>query len=245
MTDHTAPATTLKQLFYDADLVAGTSVDTPKTLARRLSRVLRYRAGDALALFNGRDGRFAARVANDDASRLDVLEQLAPQPQPLPIWLLMGLPKRDAMDTICRQATEMGVTHIVPVAVDHSVPDRINADRVQALVIEAAEQCERLTLPQVLPLTHLADALQLVPGAVLWADERLARGGGNAVWQSIHPAGGWGVLVGPEGGFSAAERALLDAAAPKVCAVDLGENVLRADTAACALLSRLFMLAGH
>ena len=228
----------LKQLFYKGHLASGQTVDVDADTAHRLSRVLRLRSGDRVALFNGRDGLFEVTITHDKAKHMTIGACLRPQPVAPAVWLLLALPKRDALDRALRQATELGVTHIVPVLSDHAVPDRLNTDRAQALLVEAAEQCERLSLPQLHSPTRLQDALALLPGQLFWCDERAARQG-QGQWQGGKSHSGDGLLIGPEGGFSTAERTLLDAT-KNVTPVGLGQHVLRVDTAVCAGLARFF-----
>lgn len=222
----------LKHLYTDIPLNAGQTVALPKTLARRLSRVLRLRMGDKVALFNGVDGLWAVELLDNDAVSVRVAEQLAPQPQLPEVWLYIALTKRDAMDRVLRQATEMGVTHIQPVQTARSVADKMNAERVENLLVEATEQCERLHLPHMQPVLSLEQAVsQSRP--VFWCAEHV-----RGHWQGeVSPPAA--ILVGPEGGFSDAEKTWL-AAQKNVTAVGLGAHILRVDTAVVAALSRFY-----
>jgi 16S rRNA (uracil1498-N3)-methyltransferase len=223
-----ASAERLRYFFVDSPLAAGSKVTPGRELSRRLSRVLRLRVGARVALFNGRDGVFAAALADDEAQQLDLTDQLVSAPSPARYHLYIALTKRDAMDRVLRQATELGITDLHPVMTDHCVADKLNDERVQALIVEAAEQCERASLPVLHPVMPLTAAVSAAAGRVFWCAER-----GPGVWGAVKPAAGDGVLVGPEGGFSDPEKAFL-AAHSKVTPVGLGAYVLRVDTAAAA-----------
>lgn len=223
----------LKQLFYGGALEVGTVIHPDKALARRISRVLRFKEGDVISLFNGRDGLVAATLQDDDAKNLLLREQIRSQPPACDVWLYIAMTKKDAMDRVFRQATEFGVTHIQPVKTDFCVADKINTERVEALLVEAAEQSERLSVPQLLPVIPVQKAADAAAGHVFWCDEST---GGK--WVGT-PRAGDGVLVGPEGGFSPAEKAFLSGH-KKVTATGLGPHILRVDTAVCAACARFF-----
>lgn len=214
-----------KHLYLAAPLQAGLLVPLPAPLQARLSRVLRLGAGAEVALFNGVDGLWRARLANSKATQAEVLEQVRPQPAPHGATLVLGLPKRDAWEAALRQATELGVATIQPVGTQFSQRDTFNVARAEAILIEAAEQCERLSLPTLLPLLSLEAWLKILRTPCLWAYER----GGSA------PTPATAVLVGPEGGFSPAEVALLSAH-PHLQPCSLGPTILRTDTAVVAAL---------
>jgi len=223
----------LKQLFYNGSLVAGQHIALDKPLAKRLSRVLRLRRGECIALFNGIDGLLKAELQDDNTTTAYLTEVLCPQPQAADVWLLIALTKKDAMDRVFRQATEFGVTHIVPVKTDFTVADKINPERINAMLVEAAEQSERLNVPQLMDVHTLQGALDATPGHVYWCDEST---GGKWVG---NPKSGDGLLIGPEGGFSLSERSKLTQSA-KVSPTGLGPHILRVDTAVCAACSRFF-----
>lgn len=216
----------LKHFYLEAPLAAWAQAPLPEGLQGRLTRVLRFGVGAELALFNGRDGLWLATLTDAKARHATVLQQLQPQPQAHGLTLAVGLPKREAWETMLRQATELGVMAIQPLSTEFSQRDKFNPSRAAAILIEAAEQCERLTLPTLLPLQPLATWAKTLKTPCAWAYER---GGSSANRAPV-------VLVGPEGGFSPAEVALLQAQ-PLVQPFTLGPTILRADTAVVAALT--------
>ncbi len=224
----------MPRLYVPGALGAGCTIALSPDQAHYLGAVMRLGAGDRLRVFNGRDGEWSARLAAVKRDKAVVaVEALVRAQAPEPdLWLVFAPVKRDATDLIVQKATELGASVLCPVFTARTNAARINADRLGAIAREAAEQSERLTLPELRPLVPLADLLGAWP-----ADRRLAaateRGGPCAV-----PRGAGALLVGPEGGFAPAELDALRAAS-FVSPVSLGPRILRAETAVIAGLALL------
>ena len=231
------------RLYLDQPLGPGQSVALDEAQAHYLFAVMREGVGTAVLLFNGRDGEWLARVesAGKRAGVLRCDSQTRVQGAAPDLWLLFAPVKKARTDFIVEKAVELGVAHLVPVQTDFTNADRIRQDKAEAHVREAAEQCEATWLPTVAPLTSFE---RLLAGwdpsrRILWADEGVAREMADMPLSSRLaglPRGPGAVLVGPEGGFSEAERARLSAL-PFVVPVRLGPRILRAETAALALLT--------
>lgn len=198
-----------------------------------LRNVLRCKKGDGVRLFNERMGEYRA-VISDDGKRpaLDVRDRLRePQPQSRAVHLYVPPLPKDRMDFLIEKTTELGMTDYHPLLSERAAIRNVNEARLRAQAIEAIEQCERLDAPRVHAPTLLARALSEARGTVLAALERLEE-------RSAPPTvtGDLSIFIGPPGGWSDAERALLtDKAAP----LDLGATVLRAETAALVALARI------
>ena len=232
------------RLYLDDQLAEGATLPGTPAQAHHLGTVLRRGPGDAVAVFNARDGEFAARIATlrKDRCGFELGARLRP-PAPEPdLRLLVAALKRDALDWVVEKATELGVSMIQPVITRRTIVDRVNTERLAAIARGAAEQCERLSVPAVLPAVPLHAALGAWDGAPVFvaAERRGAVPLAQAAAGRRLPCG-W--LVGPEGGFDAAE---LDDATRRafVTAVALGPRILRAETAAVAGLAVLQALAG-
>lgn len=227
------------RLFVDAPLRTAAAVALDAAQSHYLAAVMRLRAGEEIALFNGRDGEWACRIASLGKKRceVEVLRQLRPQRPAADVWLLFAPVKRLAIDTLAAKATELGVSRLQPVFTERSNVARINAQRLRANLIEAAEQCRRLEVPELIEPAHLAQALADWPveRRLFFCDES---GGGEpaAAAMGKSPSGPAAILVGPEGGFSAAEARAIRAL-PSATAISLGPRILRADTAALAGLA--------
>jgi len=189
-------------------------------------------------LFNGRDGEWRARIdtiAKGWAS-LQLTEQSLPQPVEPDIWLLFAPIKRGRVDFLVQKATELGVSILLPTTTRRTVVERINLVRLGTTAAEAAEQCRRLSVPELRPVQSLEKVLASWPEErrLLFCDEA---GGPPAIeaMTGQEPAP-WAILIGPEGGFDPDESQALRER-PFVVPMSLGPRILRAETAAVAALS--------
>ncbi len=229
------------RLFLEHPFAAGQPLPLTAAQAHYLFAVMRLGAGDAVAVFNGEDGEWQAEVATPSrrGGSLVLRAPLAPQRAPADVWLLFAPLRKARSDFLVEKATELGVARLVPVATDFTRAERLSRERLRAHAVEAAEQCGATHVPAIEGLVPLGRRLDDWPAgrALLWADETTAgegaEGPGAAGPPAAPPPGA--ILVGPEGGFSAAERARL-ARHPAVQRVTLGPRVLRAETAALAAL---------
>lgn len=227
------------RLFTPEPLVPGREVPLSAEQVHYLRNVLRVAEGRDVFLFNGREGEFAGRIAQLDKKngRASVEKLLRPQPPAEDVRLYFAPLKRDCTDLVVEKATELGATLICPVMTEFTVASRVNTDRLRAIAVEAAEQCRRLDIPEVAEPVSLKDMLAARSGEsplLLHLDES---GEGRPAAEVLSEAkGGVAFLVGPEGGFSETERILI-ARAPRTAAVSLGPRILRAETAALAVLA--------
>ena len=224
------------RLFVEQPLGQGQPVALSQPQAHYLANVLRKGPGTPLALFNNRDGEWLAEITEINKRGALALCQGLSMPQRMPpdLWLIFAPIKKARTDFIVEKAAELGAARILPVQTEFTNSERIRQDRLQAHAIEAAEQCGGTYVPDVADLQPLARLLDHWPDgrALIFADEALADGAAPAPL----PASPAAILIGPEGGFSDAERKRLRAMAG-VCPIALGPRILRADTAAVAALT--------
>ncbi|WP_295812322.1 16S rRNA (uracil(1498)-N(3))-methyltransferase [uncultured Nitratireductor sp.] len=229
----------LQRLFIDSALVPGAELETGREQAHYLINVLRMRVGDEVLVFNGRDGEWHAELveAGRKTVRLRTTKQARPQ-TPLPDLLYCFAPlKKGRLDYLVQKAVEMGAGRLQPVLTQHTQVSKPGTQRLEANVMEAAEQCGILAVPEVLEPVKLD---RLLAGweadrRLIFCDEDAAT---NNPMQALSGIGETklALLVGPEGGFSDDERAQLRAL-PFVTPIPLGPRILRADTAAVAALA--------
>lgn len=227
---------TTPRLFVPDDLTEGADLAATPGQAHYLGTVLRQAPGAALRLFNGRDGEFAARIAflRKDRAAFEVGRQIRPQAPEPDLWLVFAPLKRDATDLVVEKATELGAAALLPVFTERTNTARLNLDRLRGIATEAAEQCERLTVPRMADPQRLPDLLAAWP-----AGRRLVVALERA--EAPPPRGcdsPTALLVGPEGGFAPAEAEMLRRR-EFVVPVSLGPRILRAETAAIAGLALL------
>ena len=229
------------RLYVDQPLGAGQLVALSQAQARYLFAVMRLGVGASVAVFNGRDGEWLAEVveAGKRGGALACVAQSAPQRDPPDLWLLFAPIKKARTDFIVEKAAEMGASRICPVQTDFTNAERIRRDRLQAHAVEAAEQSGGTFVPEVADLRPLSKVLEDWPQGrrLMIPDETLVGVGatlGDA--PSGLSLGPWAIMIGPEGGFSQAERNHF-ADLPFVTRVSLGPRILRADTAAVAAMT--------
>jgi 16S rRNA (uracil1498-N3)-methyltransferase len=227
------------RLFVQVPLHADREVALEGDPAHYLIRVMRLAEGDELRLFNGTDGEWSARITGigKRTCRLRVGTLVEAQGAGPDLELHVALVKRGPLETIVEKATELGVRRIRLLRTERTNADHTNLDRLAAIAREAAEQCGRLDVPRIDPAERLDDRLAAWEAgrALMFCDEAGDAPGAVAGLLRENP-GPWAVLIGPEGGFTAAERAAIRAC-PGAVPVSLGARVLRADTAAIAALA--------
>lgn len=262
------------RLFLENPLTEGAEIALEKDQAHYLVNVMRRKTGDTVRLFNGRDGEWRAEIAEAGkrAATLRLTGRTREQYDPPDLWLLFAPVKKARTDFIAEKATELGATKLQPVFTRFTNSERVRTDRLAALAKEAAEQTERLDLPEIAePLTLDAaldgwDETRPLLYCDEAGDETDAPWGGDAgradsalavlhslssdqyITPPLPSRGGsdesaclrqpekLAVLIGPEGGFSPAERARLRGL-PYVFAVSLGPRILRTDSAVVAALT--------
>jgi 16S rRNA (uracil1498-N3)-methyltransferase len=233
----------VSRLFVEADLSPGVEAPLGEGQVHYLRHVMRREAGARLLLFNGRDGEWTATLSlrGKKAAVANVGARTRTQTAEPDLWLCFAPIKRVRIDFIAEKATELGIAVLQPVLTQHTAVERVNLERLRANAIEAAEQTERLTVPDVRTPIELGRLLDTWPTGrrLLMCDET---GGGPPIAEALAAldqkarVAPWAIVIGPEGGFAEAELAALRRM-KDVTSVGLGPRILRADTAALAALA--------
>jgi 16S rRNA (uracil1498-N3)-methyltransferase len=234
--------TRMQRLFVRERLAAAARIALNRSQANYLVNVLRLRDGDPILVFNGRDGEWRASLVNDGrrAHCLAIDAPTRPQPAASDLHYLFAPLKHARLDYMVGKAVEMGVGRLRPVLTQHGQVSRVNAERMEANAIEAAEQCGILSLPAIDPPVALDRALDTwaereAGRRLIFCDEDHGDGDPLAILSALAPTP-LALLIGPEGGFSEAERQRLRSTG-FVTPLPLGPRILRADTAAVAALA--------
>ena len=235
----------IPRLYVQFPLDLGANVPLDASQSNHLINVLRLRAGDLILVFNSRDGEWQATLENASKRRfsLTIGAQTRPQTLPADLDLLFAPLKHARLDYMVQKAVEMGASRLQPVITRHVQVAHVNIDRIHANAIEAAQQCGILTLPEICAPLGLEQIIaDRDPSRILvFCDEdapvtdpiaALSAARSPHVREAVAVA----VLIGPEGGFSSEERAVLGGLA-NVVRLSLGPRILRADTAAVAALA--------
>jgi 16S rRNA (uracil1498-N3)-methyltransferase len=230
---------TSERLFVDSNLGSGLRVELSPPQAHYLTAVLRLKLGARLLVFNGRDGEWVATLSETHkrGASLSIDDQTRSQENGPDLDYLFAPLKRSRLDYMVQKATEMGVARLRPVVTERTIAERVNTERMRANVVEAAEQCGILRVPEVEPPAKLDDVLDSWDHTrrLIYCDEE-DQGTDPVAALTRLKSGPLAVLVGPEGGFSPRERErLIDK--PFVVPLSLGPRIMRADTAAVAVLA--------
>jgi 16S rRNA (uracil1498-N3)-methyltransferase len=227
------------RLFVDAPLGSGGTVELERDQSNYIGNVLRLSAGDTILVFNGRDGEWQASIAGKKRpDQLAITVQTRPQGRLGDLTYVFAPLKHARLDYMVQKAVEMGASRLQPVLTRFTQVSRVNLERMRANVIEAAEQCGILTLAAVeepLPLERFLNA-RSAERLLVFCDEATEVADPLKALRGENPTHGLDVLIGPEGGFAADERALLLRQA-RTLRISLGPRILRADTAGVAALA--------
>ena len=236
------PPKSLPRLFVRSALAEGASVALDQGQANYLGNVMRLGEGAELLVFDGGSGEWLARVAEAGKKRMMLsVERQTREPEIIPdVWLAFTPVKRSQTDWLVEKATELGVAKLLPVMTRRTIAERVKMERLEAISIEAAEQCGRTRLPEIdepQPLTRFLEQRDRAR-TLYFADEA----GGEPPASAFKP-GPAIILTGPEGGFTGEERIAIRAA-PNTGPISLGPRILRAETAALAALAAYMTVAG-
>jgi 16S rRNA (uracil1498-N3)-methyltransferase len=233
----------LTRVYVDAPLASGMRVTLQGSAAGHLTRVLRLRVGEALTVFNGAGGEYAASIEHAHAGRVAVAIgelRAIERESPLTLTLAQGVSRGERMDLVVQKATELGASGLAPVLAERSVV-RLTAQQAErrlnhwrAIAIAACEQSGRNRLPAIASPVPLKDFLRTSDGSM-----RLLLSPAAPATLADLPrlVSAITVLIGPEGGLAEAEQEAAVAAGFKP--VRLGPRVLRTETAAITALALL------
>lgn len=228
------------RLYVSSDLFEDQTLDLNPTQHHYLLSVMRLKPSNPVVLFNGRHGEWNGSVEVMDKKKGSLLvgNQRRRQPEKsLNITLAFSPLKGKAEDFLIEKSVELGVDRLCPVASHYTQGRDFREDKAKIHILEASEQCERLTVPVLEPLQKLSHFLEAWdPGIPLFV--ALERSHQRSLWEAIPTVkvSSLGILIGPEGGWSEDERNLF-VSHPKTTCVHLGDSILRAETAGIMALS--------
>ncbi len=234
------------RLFTSQTLSDGLSLEPEDNVLHYLTSVMRLKSEEYVAVFNGRDGEWLAKYHSLSRKKgwLELQSLLRSQPPSPPALTLYFAPlKKTPLDFLIQKGTELGVTHFQPVITQYTQNENIKIERLKAQIIEASEQCRRLDIPSIAQPITFAELMKSITreSPLFYGDEQ---GYGSPIQNILteQKSGDIRFLVGPEGGFSTEEFAILRHNA-YIKAFSLGAHILRAETAAIAAIvaSRLYL----
>jgi 16S rRNA (uracil1498-N3)-methyltransferase len=230
-----SPPKSTPRLFIDEELHAGRAIHVAGPPAHYLLNVMRLKAGSQIKLFDDRSGEYLAVVSGLGKRdlTLTIERQLRDRAAAPDLWLCQAMIKKDRLDWVTEKSCELGISRFVPVLTSRCVADKLKEGRLRAQMIEAAEQCERTSLPEIAAMTKVEVLLRDWPTdrILYFCDER-----GGVPFGGAIEAGPAAILIGPEGGFTDAENEAIRNHSNAI-AVSLGPRILRAETAAIAAIA--------
>jgi len=236
------PPKSLSRLFVRAQLAEGVRIELDAGQANYLGNVMRLREGAELFVFDGQSGEWLARIVEAGKKRMALaIEQRTREPEAISdVWVAFAPVKRNQTDWLVEKATELGAAKLIPVMTQRTIAERVKLERLEAIAIEAAEQCGRTRLPAIAEPIALRNFLGTRERSrnLYFADEA----GGEPAASAFRP-GAATILIGPEGGFTDEERDAIRGAENAV-PISLGPRILRAETAALAALAAYMAVAG-
>ena len=221
------------RLFVPSDLSASAHISLSADQVHYLLHVMRRQVGDSLILFNGRDGEWLGSIISLDKKGgvLEIKEQQRPQPPARSLILCPALIKKEPFDFVLQKATELGVSDIFPLITDRTVVHHLNTNRAGAILTEAAEQSERLTVPTLHNPAQLTDILSHLPKGTV--PVCLSERGQTSA--PLKANSSYAFFIGPEGGWTPTELSLFEQ--NNAVFWHLGDTILRAETASLAALA--------
>ncbi len=200
-----------------------------------LTNVMRRKRDDILSIFNEVDGEFIGKIINDSKRNLTIklLQKIKDPEKKVDIWVIFAPVKKSSTDFIIQKATELGASCLLPVITERTITKNINLKRMQEIVIEASEQSERITIPEIKPIQKLADVICSwnKNRKIFYGDETERNQKEERCFNHqtlFNPSGA--ILIGPEGGFAQNEISFLKSK-EFVVPINLGPRILRSETA--------------
>ena len=227
----------LQRFFIDKQLTKNSEITViDKNLSEQIRRVFRMRAGDRVALLDNSGNGLEAEIIDFGRDLIDFFVsdvEVSSFVPPKDMWIFVSIPKKDKFELVVQKATELGVSHIVPVISERTEKQNIKWDRVAKIAKEASEQSERGVLPVIHEIQNLEDVLSE------YDDIKVLHMDGEKTVSDLKDSDSPKVLIGPEGGWGENDLELFTEYNTDL--VSLGDQVLRAETASIAVASVLLL----
>ena len=237
------------RLYYPGKLSLKNPIKLENKQVHYLINVMRKKIDDSILVFNSVNGEFLGNILEiyKNTVIIDIIKKTREVKIEIDVWLLFAPVKKSPTEYIVQKATELGVSKIIPIITERTIPKKLNLKRMQDIAIEASEQSERITIPKVCNLTKLKDLITNWNNKriIFFCDETMRKNKANKIdFQNLSTKPFGAILVGPEGGFSTNEINYLKEKR-FIKPIDLGPRILRADTAVVAALSLWHFLNGY
>ena len=237
------------RLYFPGKLSLKKRVKLENKQVHYLINVMRKKKDDTLLIFNSVDGEYLAKISQiyKKYIALTIVKKIRDVEAEIDLWILFAPVKKAPTEYIIQKATELGASKIFPVITDRTITKQINLKRMRDIAIEASEQCERLTIPEIFDLKKIKDVIESwdKKRTILYGDETIRKR--NEIkfdFQNFHSKSLGAILIGPEGGFNNDEINYLRKK-PFIKPIDLGPRILKSDTAVITSLVLWHCLNGN
>ena len=228
------------RLYVSYELMLRKTIELKTKQSHYLINVMRKKIHDIILVFNEVNGEFLAKIQsyNKKSISVEVIKKIRNPEEKTDVWILFAPVKKTPTEYIIQKATELGVSKILPIVTERTITKSLNLKRLQDIAIEASEQCERITIPEILPLQKLYDVIDD------WVEKRTIYYGDETMRHDKHSLNNFNkstnascgaVLVGPEGGFTTKEISYLKQK-KFVIPINFGPRILKSDTAVVTAL---------
>tara|TARA_B100001559_G_C16294377_1_gene526634 strand:+ start:64 stop:786 length:723 start_codon:yes stop_codon:yes gene_type:complete len=226
------------RLYFSDKIQSDLVAHLKKEQSHYLKDVMRLKTGDTFSVFN-RQGEWNASIQNYEKqfAKIKILEKLRDKTNEQNIWLAFTPIKQNPLNFIIQKGTELGVQKFIPILSERTAVKNINIERIKKIIIESAEQSNRISVPEIIKLETLKNFISNFPqsGCLVFCDINCDKSNlRNILMQK--DLGPTCILIGPEGDFSENERKLI-IDLNQTHSISLAKNILRAETAAVAALT--------
>jgi len=234
------------RLFCEVTLTVGENINLETEQSHYLKNVMRCKINEKILVFDNNSGEYTAEIVSIHKRSIDIeiLEKTKPRCIPGDVWLIFCPLKKTRTDFLIEKSTEMGLRKFLPTFSNKTQTKTLSLNRSRKNIVEAVEQCGGTFIPEILPISSLAEVIEELPEdrLLIFCDESLESRNINECLLLDRPEK-VAILVGPEGGFSESERKLLRAK-KNILPVSLGNRILRAETAAVVALTMWHSMVG-
>ena len=224
------------RLHFSKELKANLLSNLSNEQSHYIKNVMRLKIGDTISLFNSSNGEWSAKIVNYNKGSIEFKVEKIIKTKKIEqdIWLAFSPIKKNPLEMMIQKTTELGIQKFFPILSERTVVKEINIERVKKIIVEASEQSNRISVPEIEKLQPLKNFLDKFPnnGSLIFCDINCNRSDlKNILAKKNH--GPICILVGPEGDFSEKERQSI-IEKKEIFSLSLAKNILRAETAAIA-----------
>ena len=227
------------RLYFSKELKANLLSSLSNEQSHYIKNVMRLKPGDTISLFNSINGEWSAKIANHNKENTEFKVENLIKSKKIEnnLWLAFSPIKKNPLDMMIQKTTELGIQKFIPILSERTIVKEINIQRLKKIIVEASEQSNRISVPEIKNLEPLKNFLNRFPseGSLIFCDINSSKENLKNIL-SKKKRGPVCILIGPEGDFSEKERQFI-IEKKEIFSLSLANNILRAETAAIAAVT--------